>query len=42
MANVKIRPELRYDWYDGPGALPFDGGTQNDQFSGGFDLIVTF
>ncbi len=42
MANVMIRPEVRYDSYDGPGALPFDGGTENDQFSGGFDLIVTF
>ncbi len=41
-ANLKIRPELRYDWYDGPGALPFDNGNASDQFSGGFDLIVTF
>ena len=41
-ANLKVRPELRYDWYDGPGAGPFDGGNANDQLSGGFDLIVTF
>ncbi len=40
-ANVRIRPELRYDWADGA-AQPFDGGTADDQLSGGFDLIVTF
>ena len=40
-----VRPELRYDWFAGqyaPGSLPFNGGTENQQFSGGFDLIVTF
>lgn len=41
-ANLMVRPELRYDWYDGPGAQPFDGGNANDQFSGGFDVIMTF
>ena len=40
-ANMIIRPELRYDWANG-GPAPFDGGTEDDQFSGGFDLIVTF
>ncbi len=40
-----IRPELRYDWYGGtyvPGSLPFNDAAQDHQFSGGFDLIVTF
>lgn len=41
-ASLKVRPELRYDWYDGPSVLPFDNGNASDQFSGGFDLIVTF
>ena len=40
--NVRFRPELRYDWYDGAGALPFDVGQEDEQLSGGFDLIVTF
>lgn len=40
-SNLNIRPELRYDWANG-GVTPFNGGTANDQLSGGFDLIVTF
>lgn len=42
LANVVFRPELRYDWANGVGVAPFDGGAASDQFSGGFDLIVTF
>jgi len=43
-ANVMLRPEIRYDWFDGlnPNGLPFDNGQSNEQFSGGFDVIVTF
>ena len=44
-ANVVLRPEIRWDWYDGtaaPGAQPFDNGQNTTQFAGGFDLIVTF
>jgi hypothetical protein len=43
-ANFTLRPELRYDWYDGTtgGGRPFNGGLERDQFSGGFDLIFTF
>jgi putative OmpL-like beta-barrel porin-2 len=40
-ANVMFRPELRYDWTNGT-AQAFDGGTADDQLSGGFDVIVTF
>ena len=44
-ANVVVRPELRYDWYNGnfaSGAQPFNDGADDEQFSGGFDFIVTF
>ncbi|NIL97192.1 MAG: outer membrane beta-barrel protein, partial [Planctomycetales bacterium] len=44
-ANLTLRPELRYDWYDGAGS-PFDPvggvGTANSLFSFAVDLIVTF
>ncbi len=44
-ANVRIRPEIRYDWYQGPletGVQPFNDGTKSEQFSGGFDVVVTY
>ena len=44
-ANIRIRPELRYDWYRGDlatGVHPFDHGTRSEQLSGGFDVVVTF
>ncbi len=44
-ANVTIRPELRYDWFDGvagPGGLPFNSGARSTQLSGGCDAIFTF
>jgi hypothetical protein len=44
-ANVVIRPELRYDWYNGnfaSGGQPFNDGADDEQFSGGFDFIVTY
>ena len=43
--SIVIRPELRYDWFAGssmPGSQPFNDGTEDQQFSGGFDLIVLF
>ena len=44
--NVVVRPELRWDWYDGTvdgnNNLPFDAGNGDDQFTFGTDLIVTF
>ena len=48
--NIIVRPELRYDWYDGnPGltsagdsALPFGNGSKSDQFYGGCDIIWQF
>ena len=44
-ANLIVRPELRYDWFNGTAAagdLPFNSGRNSDQFSGGFDFIFTF
>ncbi len=44
-SNVVIRPEIRYDWFDGVAAggdLPFDEGHASDQLAGGVDLIVTY
>ena len=39
-ANLTIRPELRYDWFEGTGR-PYPGNRLN-QFTGGFDVIATF
>ena len=45
-ANFTFRPEVRYDWYDGPqspsGQFPYDDGRRTDQFLFGFDMIVLF
>jgi len=43
-ANVLVRPEIRWDWYEGlvGGGRPFNDGNSDSQFSGGFDVIVTF
>ncbi len=44
-ANVIIRPEIRWDWYEGDaavGARPFNNGASNSQFAGGLDAIITF
>ena len=46
--NIRIRPEIRYDWYDGPGK-PFAGerpaifsGEKKEQFVFSFDFTVVF
>jgi hypothetical protein len=44
-ANVMVRPELRYDWYQGAvtaGNNPFNNGNSTSQLSGGCDVIFTF
>jgi len=46
-ANLVIRPECRWDWYDGLAsagalALPFDDGASDDQFTFGIDAILTY
>ncbi len=44
--NVLVRPEARWDWYDGTrnlaGELPFDDGSSDHQFTFATDMIVTF
>ena len=39
--NLTVRPEIRWDWYDGVG-MPFDDGTKDDQFTAGVDAILVF
>jgi hypothetical protein len=44
--NFVLRPELRYDWYNGTrniaGQLPFDDGARSNQFTFAVDLVTTF
>ena len=40
-SNLTVRPEVRWDWYDGVG-LPFDDGAKDDQFSAAVDAILLF
>jgi hypothetical protein len=45
-SNFLVRPELRYDWYNGTpniaGQLPFDAGDRRDQLTFAVDLVNTF
>jgi hypothetical protein len=43
-ANLIVRPELRWDWFDGDVAAnhPYNDGQSDSQFSGGFDVILTY
>ncbi len=44
-ANITIRPELRYDWYNafaGAASQPFNDGRESTQLSGGLDVIFTY
>lgn len=44
-ANVTIRPEIRYDCFNGmagPGGLPFNNGASSSQLSFGADAYFTF
>jgi len=43
--NLLVRPELRWDWYDGlagPTGLPFDGGNEDEQLTAAVDAIITY
>jgi hypothetical protein len=43
--NWLVRPECRWDWYDGPAGpvgLPFGGGDKDSQFTFGVDAILMF
>lgn len=40
--NLVVRPEIRYDWYESGnfgGALPYNDGSDADQFLAAFDVI---
>ena len=42
-ANLIVRPEVRYDWYEGEqlnGAAPFGDGTESSQWVYGLDAVV--
>lgn len=44
-ANVRIRPELRWDWFDSgnfPSNGPYDAGDRKSQFLFGCDVVVTY
>ena len=45
-ANILVRPEVRWDTYDGPangaGRLPFDAGNSDSQFTFATDVVVMF
>lgn len=46
--NIWVRPEVRWDWYDGPAnpngpnPYPYDDGTKLTQFTFGCDFVMTF
>ena len=40
-ANLRVRPELRWDWFDGD-SLVFGDLTRNGQFSAAVDAIIQF
>ena len=45
LANVTVRPELRWDWFDSRGVEsngPYDAGQGKSQFLFGCDMVVTF
>ena len=40
--NVLVRPEIRWDKFDGVGALPFNDGASDHQLSAALDVILHF
>lgn len=40
--NFMLRPEARFDWFDGAGVQPYDDGNDDSQFTYGFDAIWQF
>jgi hypothetical protein len=44
-ANFVVRPEMRYDWFDGTapvGAEPYDSGTEDDLLTFGVDGVLQY
>jgi hypothetical protein len=42
LSNVTVRPEVRWDWFNGEGTMPYDDNTKNSQFLANCDFIVTW
>ena len=40
--NLSVRPEVRWDWFEGDGSLPYDDGTKDNQFTAAFDVIYLY
>lgn len=40
--NLTVRPEVRWDWFDGEGTLPYDDTTKDSQFLAALDVIFTW
>ena len=44
--NVMVRPNVRWDWYDGAvnqaNTLPYDNGTRREQFLLATDFILSY
>jgi hypothetical protein len=40
--NFRLRPEVRWDWFDGEGQPLFDDRTKNGQFTAAMDMILLF
>ena len=40
--NIVIRPELRWDMFDGVGALPFNDGVSDSQITAAIDFVLSF
>ncbi len=41
-ANLRLRPEVRWDWFDGHGLPLFDDRAKNSQFTAAMDMVVLF
>lgn len=42
LKNVTVRPEVRWDWFDGEGTMPYDDNTKNSQFVAGCDVVASW
>jgi len=40
MPNLTVRPEVRWDWFDGDGTPPYDDNTKDSQFTAAMDVIL--
>lgn len=40
--GLLVRPEVRWDWHNSNGTLPFDNGTRQSLFTFALDTIVRY